>query len=361
MHVEQREPKIGCIGLPEQVYSLSSPQTTMENQNPLPPVARDAAGNKIEMRPYYGDKDLNYVHYLVYSTDFDLVPRGVRRLLQSPLVVSVWLAIFASVYTWLPPYLVGLIGADQLLLYIRIAVVIASVGGGLLSLFWWVDKQAHMRIQEALLHDLKDPGDYYRKDNGNFWLLTVQDQPVACIGIDHHQSNVYSASPSRENLADSEAIRQAKWPRVAYVLARIDDTIRGWVTTRHREEKKDKVIFKAHKPNEATLRRLAVKTNLQGKGLSTPLLKRVAFWAHAQQIEYLYAETNELQTTMADILSKRHGYDLVSTTRVGLTGEKRLWRLDVKLWMSKELEARDQRNLEKEMQEEKEELKGYNY
>ncbi|KAI7887143.1 hypothetical protein K492DRAFT_233025 [Lichtheimia hyalospora FSU 10163] len=334
----------------------------MENQNPLPPVARDAAGNKIEMRPYYGDKDLNYVHYLVYSTDFDLVPRGVRRLLQSPVVMSVWLAIFASVYTWVPPYLVNLIGAEQLLLYIRIAVVIGSVGGGLLSLFWWVDKQAHARIQEALLHDLKDPGEYYRKDNGNFWLLTVQDQPVACIGIDHHQDNVYSAAHApKENLADSEAIRQAKWPRVAYGLARIDDTIRGWVTKQHHDENDKKVIFKAHKPNEATLRRLAVKSNLQGKGLSTPLLKRVAFWAHAQQIEYLYAETNEHQTTMADILSKRHGYNLVSTTRVGLTGEKRLWRLDVKLWMSKELEARDQRNLEKEMQEEKEELKGYSY
>ncbi|KAI8147333.1 hypothetical protein BJV82DRAFT_343941 [Fennellomyces sp. T-0311] len=322
----------------------------------IPPPATDANGSKIEMRPYYGQKDLNYVHYLVYSTSFDLVPKGVRRLLTSPLVISSWLAVFAALYVLIPQQLASYGWPNELMLAVKIAVVIASTGGGLLGLSWYVDRYVVGNpVYAALANDLRDPGEYYRKDDGNFWLLTVQGQPVACIGMDHHQTTVMEAAPGPANMANSQEIQQADWPKVAAFLARIDDTMRNFLA----KKPAPKVFFKAHKPNEASVRRLHVKSNLQDQGLSTPLLKRVAFWAHSHQVEYLFAETNELQGKLAEILRKRHGYELVSTTKTGFFGKTKLWRLDVKLWMSKEIEARDQQKLKEDEKKEVEELKEY--
>ncbi|KAI9314473.1 hypothetical protein BX666DRAFT_1967021 [Dichotomocladium elegans] len=335
----------------------------MTDYKDIPPVIRDAAGNEIELRPYYGEKDRNYVHFLVYSTYFDLVPQGVRHLLRSPVVLGLWLAIVSFLYMWIPAHLSW---QAKFLTWVRIAIVFAGLCGGVFALFMLADQKAHRKIQESLQTDLKDPGAYYRTDNGNFWVLTVQGQPVACIGLDHHLEPVYKHQAPQElthRLAEDEAIRMAHWKQVAYVLARIDDAIRSFVIRYLTKKKGDasakEVLFDAHKPNEAHIRHLAVKTNLQSKGLSTPLLKRVAFWAHAHQIDYLFAETNELQTKASAILSKRHGYQLVSKKKNGLFGEISLWRLDVKLWMSKEIEKRELQRQERERIAEEEELKEY--
>lgn len=336
------------------------------------PTARDANGSKIEMRPYYGAKDLKYVQYLVYSTYYDKVPRGVKLLLLSPWVGPPYLAWLAAVVFYLPNQLVYLGWTPSMILGARAVLAFAGIVLGLACAFYYVDRNiVSERVIEALDNDLKDPGEYYRQDQGNFWVLTVNDVPVGCIGMDHHQSDVvkHQLAPETTSLADSEAIRQAKWKRTAYILARIDDAMRITVSTTHKNVKKllfgpdkpesSKILFPAHKPYEASVRRLAIKANLQDRGLSTPLLKRVAFWAHSHQVEYLYAETDELQPKMEQVLQKRHGYELVSRKRIGLFQQKSVWRLDVKLWMSKELEAREKQRREEEFLKEQEELKEY--
>lgn len=328
----------------------------------LPPPARDAAGTKIEMRPYYGPKDLEYVHYLFASSHLDLVPRGVKLRLQSPWFLGAWAAWTAAMFGYIPRQLANWWPAE-LMVGVYIVLTIGCVGGGIAFLFWIVDRHdVSVQVTEALVNDLRDPGEYYREEGGNFWVLTVQDQPVACIGLDHHRGPVLKRKPESTRLADSPAIQQAQWKTLAQALARIDDAVR-WAVLQLKQKlqtaPENPVLFKEHKPNEASVRRLAVKPNLQKNGLSTPLLKRVAFWAHAHQIDYIYAETNELQTRMEEILSKKHGYELVSRTRQGLVGKKSLWRLDVKLWMSKELEAREKQKQEEELKKEEEELKKY--
>lgn len=336
------------------------------------PTARDANGSKIEMRPYFGPGDLKYVQYLVYSTYYDKVPRGVKLLLLSPWVGPPYAAWVAFLVTYLPNQLVYLGWTPNMILGARAVVAFAAIVLGLACAFYYVDRYiVSERVIEALDNDLKDPGEYYRQDQGNFWVLTVNNVPVGCIGMDHHQSDVvkHRLAPETTSLADSEAIRQAKWKRTAYILARVDDAMRIGVNTLHKNIRRllfgldkpesSKILFRAHKPNEASIRRLAVKTNLQDRGLSTPLLKRVAFWAHSHQVEYLYAETDELQPKMEEILQKRHGYELVSRKRTGLFQRTSVWRLDVKLWMSKELEAREKQRQEEELLKEEEELKEY--
>ncbi|KAI7858612.1 hypothetical protein BDC45DRAFT_498733 [Circinella umbellata] len=340
---------------------MASSSSSSQTDKDIPPPVTDANGSKIELRPYYGEKDLKYVHYLVYSTAFDQVPAGVRYILSSPFVLGSWLAIFAILFVFVPDQLTSFGFPNELMLGIRIAVVVASLGGGLLFFYWYVDHYTVAdKVHKALANDLKDPGAYYRTDQGNFWLLTVQNQPVACIGVDMHKITVMEQDPEEPNLAGSQAIREAQWPKTAAFLASIDDKLRGFVTRSTKKKNgSKKVLFKAHKENEASIRRLAVKTNLQDHGLSTPLLKRVAFWAHSHQIEYLYAETNQLQTKLENILSKRHGYELVSTTKTGWTGYKKVWRLDVKYWMSKEIDAREQQKEKEQEEKEMDELKDY--
>jgi GNAT superfamily N-acetyltransferase len=339
----------------------------------------------IGLRPYFAETDKKYVHYLFYSTYFNLVPKAVRLRLQSPFVIGIWLALYALlittatrlIHSW-PP---------KLTLIFQVFVTLASVGGGLVGLFWFLDKfDVTDRVIEGVENDLKEPDHYYRGTpgqarQGNFWVLTLNDEIVGCIGMDHNQEQVtdsrkegtgYVRASERPRAVDAPEIQTAEWKRTAYVLAKLDDWIRlilvgvydlfrdlyiqlgGKITS-----PKKKVLFEAHKPNEASVRRLAVKHECQNHGLSTVLLKRVAFWAHAHQIEYLYAETDELQTKCAEILEKRHGYKLVSKKKVGFFKTKSVYRLDVKLWMSEELEKRAEEKRKEEELKEEEELKRF--
>lgn len=336
----------------------------------IPPPARDADGTKIEMRPFYDEKDLRSVRYIFYSTYYDLVPRGVRLLLLNPLVTGTWVAITAFLFWFIPQQLADLGWSAAFITGAKIVLAIGCLGCGILALTWYVDRvMVGPRVMEALDYDLADNlGEYYRKDNGQFWVFTIGDRQVGCIGVDCHQEPVMRkvVSAEKPNLAASEDIQNAEWKRTAYVMARIDDAVRTtamtfdqWIRGKPASQEPT-VLYKAHKKNEASIRRLAVLLEVQKKGLSTPLLKRAAFWAHAHEKDYLYAETNELEERLADILSKRHGYTLESVTRTGrFIGYKKLWKLDVKLWMSKELERRNREKEEEDQKKEEEELKEY--
>ncbi|KAL0088373.1 hypothetical protein J3Q64DRAFT_1725337 [Phycomyces blakesleeanus] len=348
--------------------------------------------SQIELRPFFDKDDLKYAQFLFYSTYLDLVPYGVKLRVQSPIILGTWLALFAFLFTWVPSQLSTLGWTDLMMLSVRVLIVIVSIGGGLITLLWYVDKfDVSERVLEGIDNDLKDPPTFYRGEpdqplKGNFWVLTINGEPVGCVGMDQHLEDVidkratstYLRATELPKLSDSPAINEAEWEKTAKVLAKIDDTVRlvlvgatdlvcdSIVAARKAlgfkvdsDGKKERVLFKAHKPNEASVRRLAIKSEYQGHGLSTVLLKRVALWAHSHQIEYLYAETNELQDKMAEVLEKRHGYTRVSTKKEGYIKTKTVWKLDVKLWMSKYLQEKKDEVSEAERKKEEEELKEY--
>ncbi|KAG0170821.1 hypothetical protein DFQ28_001636 [Apophysomyces sp. BC1034] len=348
---------------------------------PLPPATSQRA--KFDMRPYFGDKDLRYVQYLFSSTYLNLVPSGVRLRAKSPVVMALWMALFAFILVTVPQLFSNLGWPVQLRVGLQIVITIASIGGGILAMFWYVDKWVvSERVIQGLENDLKDPASHYRGQNndlkGNFWVFTINNEPVACIGMDQHLEPVfdrrsvkYVRASERPRLADAPEIATAEWKQAAHLLALADDYVRlilvgamdlvrdAVEAVRGPTVVKEQPLFEAHKPNEASVRRLAVKTEYQGHGLSTALLKRVAFWARAHQIDYLYAETDELQGHMAEVLEKKHGYTKVSHTKLGYFQSKTVWKLDVKLWMSKELEKRQKEVEEEQIRKEEEELKEY--
>ncbi|CAO3593375.1 unnamed protein product [Absidia cylindrospora] len=297
------------------------------------------------------------------------------------------------------------------------ALTFVSVGGGLAFLLWYVDRfDVSERVLDGIDNDMGDIESFYRgwhtmeakndtttsgsnndtkatkyrddddgASKGQFWVLTVNDEVVGCIGVDQHTKPVtkkvdpsrlrnYVRASEQPSMASSSEIAHAEWPRTAYVLARIDDLVRQVLvgatdlvrdrvksntTATAEPEKVTEILFPVHEKNEASLRRLAVKTEYQGHGLSTPLLKRVGFWAYKENIDYLYAETDELQYELEQILEKRHGYKLVSRTKLGWYKTKSVWKLDVKFWMQQLEEERAKQQELDDQRKEDEELKEY--
>lgn len=349
----------------------------------------------IALRPYFAETDKKYVQYLFYSTYYNLVPKALLVRLKNPFILAAWVAILAYLVTVIPRLISNLGWPRELIFGIQTLIGLVIVVGGVLSILWYADKfDITYRVVEGIENDLKEPDVYYRgtPDNikkGNFWVLTLNDEIVGCVGMDQTLTPVldqsvkhvsYVRASERPRAVDAPEIHTAEWKKTAMFMAQADDFIRialvgvfdvardayykvkglseAQVNAQKTEEGK-KVLFEAHKPNEASVRRLAVKLECQNHGLSTVLLKRVAFWAHAHQIEYLYADTDELQTHLNDILLKKHGYTFVSKKKLSYFKTKSTYRLDVKLWMSKELERRAQEKIEEDQAKEDAELKEY--
>lgn len=324
-----------------------------------------------------------------------MVPQAVRIRVKSPVILTAWVAIYAFLVVAIPNLVSGYGWGREVRWAIQALVTLVIIGGGIISLLWYTDKfDITHRVVEGIENDLKEPDVHYRGTpsdlrRGNFWVLTLNDDIVGCIGLDQNLNPVmdnsvkhvpYVRASERPRAVDAPEIHTADWKKTALIMAKADDLIRlvlvgildvvrdvfykvKGVTQSEVDAKKAKeketVLFEAHKPNEASVRRLAVKMECQNHGLSTVLLTRVAFWAHANQIEYLYADTDELQTTMAEILVKRHGYTLVSTKKLGYFKTKSTYKLDVKLWMSKELERRAEEKAAEDQLKEDAELKEY--
>ncbi|KAI8968504.1 hypothetical protein BDF20DRAFT_908146 [Mycotypha africana] len=338
----------------------------------------------IALRPYFAETDKKYVHYLFYSTYYNLVPQAVRIRAQSPYILIPWISLYAIMMKVIPTELSKLGFPSSLLIGTCILITIVVFIGGVIGLSWYTDKfDITNRVIEGIENDLKEPDIYYRGTveaprKGNFWVLTLNNEIVGCIGMDQRPAPFFDRSSlnkaymtASQHPRDAPEVQQAKWKWIATFMIKLDDMIRltivGLIETvrnaimrlkgsaKNTTKYKPRILYGAHKPNEASVRRLAVKLECQDNGLSTVLLKRVAFWAHAHQIDYLYAETDELQTKLAEILVKKHGYILLSKDKIGLFKEKSKFKLDVKLWMSKELEMRAKdKALQARMKEEKE-------
>ncbi|ORZ15038.1 hypothetical protein BCR42DRAFT_376016 [Absidia repens] len=373
----------------------SSSSKSVKGASPTSSSSSEKPEAKVELRPYFEDRDRKYVQYLFYSTYLNQVPRGVKlRVLSWPPVVStVWLALFGLlIQTTIK--VVGPMGWPWFMMMgLYGALTFVSVGGGLAFLLWYVDRfDVSERVLDGIDNDMGDIESFYptkyRDDDdgaskGQFWVLTVNDEVVGCIGVDQHTKPVtkkvdpsrlrnYVRASEQPSMASSSAIAHAEWPRTAYVLARIDDLVRqvlvgatdlvrDRITSKTDTEPAQvtEILFPVHEKNEASLRRLAVKTEYQGHGLSTPLLKRVGFWAYKENIDYLYAETDELQYELEQILEKRHGYKLVSRTKLGWYKTKSVWKLDVKFWMQQLEEERAKQQELDDQRKEDEELKEY--
>ncbi|KAI9273807.1 hypothetical protein EDC94DRAFT_592845 [Helicostylum pulchrum] len=353
-----------------------------------PPEPKPTAN--IGLRPYFAETDKKYVHYLFYSTYFNLVPKAVILRLKSPYILSIWIAIYGSLITYMPVVVSSMGWGREVLYAVQFLVTLVVAGGGVIALLWYTDKfDITQRVLEGISNDLKEPDVYYRGTpdhirKGNFWVLTLNEEVVGCIGMDQTLTPVvddsvepYVRASERPLAANSVEVREAEWKTTALIMAKMDDLVRlalvgsvdlvndliyklkGTSRAEIEANRKKEVLFEVHKPNEASVRRLAVKLECQDHGLSTVLLKRVAFWAHAHQIEYLYADTDELQTHAADILVKRHGYTFVSKKKLGYFRSKSTYKLDVKLWMSKEIERRAEEKAAEDQLKEDAELKEY--
>ncbi|KAI8096883.1 uncharacterized protein BX664DRAFT_325103 [Halteromyces radiatus] len=387
---------------------MATPTTNNNNSNTNHASDDERKEAKIELRPYYEETDRKYVQYLFYSTYLNLVPRGVKlRVLSWPPVVStIWLCAFAALVQLTIIVVTPLGWPWAMMVGVYSALVFVSVGGGLVLLLWYVDTyDVSERVLDGIDNDVGDIESFYRgwhivdnnvehndgtfkrKDDdngaskGQFWVLTVNDDVVGCIGVDQHTKPVMKkVDPSRRRryvraseqprMTSSPQVAQAEWPRTAYVLAVIDDIVRQVLVgatdlvrdrfhTPNNKESPQEILFPVHQENEASVRRLAIKTEFQGHGLSTPLLKRVGFWAHSQNIDYLYAETDELQYEMEQVLEKRHGYKLVSRTKLGWYKTRSVWKLDVKYWMQTIMEQRAKEKELEDQQKEDQELKEY--
>lgn len=343
------------------------------SNHPSNPPPAQGDGPQVAMRPYFDDTDKKYVQYLFFSSYLNLVTLGVKIRLRSPIVLASWFIISVMAYIELPKAVDALNLGPWARIGIRGFLVIACFAFGIAGLLWYVDKMVvSPRVERGFTNDMGDIEKYYlgwikeeqavdgethvqrvrvdETNSSNFWVLTVDGNIVGCAGLHHNQSDIkdnylgHRPKPT-ENLQSDPAVQNAAWAKLSFVLATIDDFVRLSIIRFHNAlldvyervvpSTASAVIFKAHKENEATLQRLAIKTEFQDHGLSTVLVKRVILWAHSHKIEHLFATTDELQVKMAEILSKRHGFKQVSTKKTGFFSHETLWELDVKDWAEK--------------------------
>ncbi|KAH8556784.1 hypothetical protein BGW37DRAFT_417606 [Umbelopsis sp. PMI_123] len=341
---------------------MSTPEVTVgggKNHPTEPPQGKEP---QVAIRTYSQPFDQKFVQYVFYSTYLDLVPAGIWTRLKSPLIIIIWLAISAFAFIEIPKALQHLELSGGFMISIKCFLVVASIAFGLVAVIWYVDKMVvSERIEHGLVNDMGDIQQYYLgfdTDDSHFWVLTVDDNIVGCVGLNHCQVPVMDKYYE-------QAIRSARTPepaqplegqpsflaKASYLLVKADDFISLCVVRGHNSLVSlyrmivpipDKtVLYKAHKKNEATLQRLAVKSEYQGHGLSSILIKRAILWAHQHKIEYLFATTDELQKNMATILSTVHGFQKVEEKKTGYYSRDTIWRLDVNEWIEKSLKEKE--------------------
>ncbi|CAO3661142.1 unnamed protein product [Umbelopsis vinacea] len=340
------------------------------NHPSKPPQGKEP---EIAMRPYFEDSDKKFVQYLFYSTYLNLVTTGVKIRLLSPIIPIIWLLISIFAYIEIPKALLVLDLSPWLMIGIKGFLIVGCVAFGVAGVLWYVDKMVvSERVERGFANDMGDIEQYYlgwdkeehivdgeqtvqkvrssEQNFSNFWVLTINGDIIGCVGMmqnkapvmDKHYAQRSKPVPTPEVLASNPDIQNASWARLANALATVDDFVHIGIVRLHNTlsdvyrkiipAPKSVVLFNPHKENEATLQRLAIKTEYQDHGLSTILIKRVILWAHSHKIEHLFATTDELQNKMADILSKRHGFQKVSVKKTGFYSYETLWKLDVKEW-----------------------------
>ncbi|KAI9286184.1 hypothetical protein BC943DRAFT_321430 [Umbelopsis sp. AD052] len=363
---------------------MSTPEVTVGQGKNIPTQPPKGKEPQVAIRTYAQRLDQKFVQYAFYSTYLNLVPEGIYARLRSPPIIIFWLMASTFAYIEIPKAILHLELSGKFMLGIKIFLVIASIALGLVAIIWYVDKMViSARIEHGLANDMGDIQQFYlgfnteevvegdkkvtqvkpvegEKNDSHFWVLTVDDNVIGCIGLNHSQvdkMDKYYAEPVKAAAKTPEpverAVDQNSWlVKVFDAVAKIDDLISFCVVTGHNTvvgvfrkvvpRPDNVVLFKAHKQNEASLQRLAIKTEYQNHGLASVLIKRAILWAHQHKIEYLFATTDELQKQAASILSTKYGFQKVEVKKTGYYGRETLWRLDVNDWIEKSLKEKEQ-------------------
>jgi N-acetylglutamate synthase-like GNAT family acetyltransferase len=331
--------------------------------------AQETKKSRLSLRTYRAS-DLEYVHYLFYSSYFSLVPEGVRSKLKSPLFWILWIAFYSYLLGIVPVLLSGLDWPSWCSLALRIFFTVSWILVSFAGMFVYTDRfEVIDKVEDARQNDLSDPETYYlnwikeevevndqderkkvsfdkdakpatelvrtkkpkeEQAPSHFWVLLLDNKPVGTIGLAHYLNPIVS----------KRTALPAAWKRIAVALLQ-RYYIKVPESLQNLEDKVPKTNFaEAHKPKEATLQRLTVKSELQNCGLSTLLIDRAMAWAHEKEIDRVYATTNELQSKVAGILKTHHGFKLVNKKRTGWFGQKDcLWECQVKKWVEDHPEA----------------------
>jgi GNAT superfamily N-acetyltransferase len=363
---------------------MSNPEVTVGKSKNIPTQPPQGKEPQVAIRTYSQPVDQKFVQYAFYSTYLNLVPEGIYARLKSPPIIIFWLMVSTFAYIEIPKALLHLELSGKFMLGIKIFLVIASIAIGLVAIIWYVDKMViSARIEHGLVNDMGDIQQFYlgfdteqtmdgdkkitkikpvegEKNDSHFWVLTVDDNVIGCIGLNHSQvdkMDKYYTEPIKAAAKTPEpvepAVDQNSWLVKGFnAVAKVDDLISSCVVSGHNAAVSvyrkvvptpdNVVLFKAHKRNEASLQRLAVKTEYQSHGLASVLIKRAILWAHQHKIEYLFATTDELQKQMASILSTKYGFQKVEEKKTGYYGRETLWRLDVNEWIEKSLKEKEQ-------------------
>ncbi|OZJ03981.1 hypothetical protein BZG36_04047, partial [Bifiguratus adelaidae] len=273
----------------------------------------------------YREGDLKQVQYIFVSTYFNLVPYGVKYRSMLPVYWILLIAFFIHVQSFVPGLLAFYDIPIWFDMWLRGFIGVAIFAMAAAAIFFYEDRiVTTAKVESALQNDMKDPEEYYlgfekrqgpaenvKEDNASsknviktrkdpselshsmFWVLTVSDLQVGIIGIDQHKKDLYDTrNPTR-------------------------------------------LIEPAHADNEATVKRWAVRLEYQNYGLSTLLMNRAIWYCNENGIDYLYAETDEVQELAAELLQKKYDFVEVHVEDTGLwrgtagNAVKTRYRLDV--------------------------------
>ncbi|KAI9275758.1 hypothetical protein BDA99DRAFT_430919 [Phascolomyces articulosus] len=320
----------------------------------------------------YRATDREHVDFLFYSTYFALVPEGVKRKLMSPAIWVIWIAVYAYLLAIVPVLLHGMNLPSWSGLVLRLFFTISWGLVGFSALFFLTDRfETVDRIEAIRQNDLSDPEIYYLNYNkyekevttspehtddeakkkrvtfdkdtkpatelvrellpeeertpSHFWVLEADGVHCGMVGLACYKKPVLDARP----------VLGPAWQRFGrWLCERYDLSIPNLFVTP--EPTNPPVFADASPPHTATLQRMAVKYQFQGCGLGSILINRAMIWAHDHDIHTVLAFTNEMQSTAADILKKRHGFKLVRKVSKGWFGQYEAhWSCNVNTWMEK--------------------------
>ncbi|KAJ2961090.1 hypothetical protein NQZ79_g3596 [Umbelopsis isabellina] len=318
--------------------------------------------------------DLPYTKHLYYTTYFNLVPGAVKHKMLSPLTWSLYMGAFAYLMSLVPILLSGMNVPSWSYPVLRIFMGLSWTILFFAILFGYTDrKEAVDEIEDAICNDMADIEEYYLgwnkeervvedgKDSekvqtpigekkvtfdksskaaieviktkkpesertaSHFWVLTINSIPSATVAIDQRFKPVYNKRP--QLVPPYKTAGQFLCRRYGFAIPnflQIDDA------------PEPKLLFPAHKPNEASLQRLAIQREYQGFGLSTILISRAMMWANEHKLEWVNASINEFQGKAANILKAKHGFKQVSKKRTGWLGQCDIeLRCNVQEWMER--------------------------
>ncbi|RUS33301.1 hypothetical protein BC938DRAFT_472157 [Jimgerdemannia flammicorona] len=289
----------------------------------------------IELRPYQ-EADLKWAQHVFYSTYLNLVPNGVILRLKSPLIWGFWIALWGFFNSSIDTVLRSWPVPEWVPLALRAFVTFAWFVVAGAGLFWWVDKVVAIpKVNLAMDTDMTDPEVYHMGYSKVDEQVEMTPEEKQTAEKEHNEKAKAAASKENFLTKTNDAIvglfqsKKSTTDNLTYKTV-------TQKTLKPSSERTKSAFWVLTKPNEATLRRWAVNFNYQNHGLSTILFSRAVLHAQQTGIEWIDAETDEIQTRAAEVLAKRHGFTQEGKRRNGkfdVFGEVTSWRLDVRKWV----------------------------